>query len=244
MQHNQHETLDDPQRWLGPTALLDLDDPKLRIRVLRITQLAQSPTQKAVLIHNFIKSLPFGCVPVTDNTRAGTVLRTGKGDCHTKGTLFVAMLRIIGIPSRLRFVSLSSEFMSGIISLPGIAITHAMTEIFLSEKWHQVDTYVTDEAFEARALELLKKTGETLGFGIHAKAQRNWSGTGSAYGQYTPTDTASLPDQDLGTAHDPEYFYQNKDNAKINDGWLSRFKWLLASKVINYRVNAIRTGPD
>ncbi len=171
-------------------------------------------------------------------------MRAGQGDCHTKGTLFVAMLRLVGIPSRLRFVSLSSEFMNGIISLPGVAITHAITEIFLAEKWHQVDTYVTDEAFEARALKLLKKNGETLGFGIHARAQRIWSGNGSAYGQYTPTDTASLPDQDLGTAHDPEYFYQNKDDAKINGGWLSRFKWLLASKVINYRVNAIRTGPD
>ena len=244
MQHNQHTATDDPQRWLGPTYLLNLDDTKLRIRVLRITQLAHSSTQKAVLIHDFIKSLPFGCVPVTDNTRAGTVLRTGQGDCHTKGTLFVAMLRLVGIPSRLRFVSLSSEFMNGIISLPGVTITHAITEIFLSEKWCQVDTYVTDEVFEGRALELLKKTGQTLGFGIHAKAQRYWWGTGSAHGQYTATDTASLPSEDLGTAHDPEYFYQNKDNAKINGGWLSRLKWLLASKVINYRVNALRAGPD
>ena len=243
MQNNTQSTLDNPQKWLGSTSLLDLEDSKLRIRVLRITQLAHSSEHKAVLIHNFIKSLPFGCTPVKDYISAGAVLRTGKGDCHTKGTLFVAMLRLVGIPSRLRFVSLSSEFMSGIISLPGITIIHAVTEVFLSEKWQQVDTYVTDEAFEKKALELLKKNKKTLGFGIHAKAQRNWPGTGSAYGQYTSTDTASLPDQDLGTAHDPEYFYQNKSDAKINSGWLSRFKWLLASKVINYRIKVLRSEP-
>ena len=232
--------MDDPKKWLGSTPLLDLEDPKLRIRVLRITQLAHSPTQKAVLIHNFIKSLPFGCVPVTDNTRAGTVLRAGQGDCHTKGTLFVAMLRLVGIPSRLRFVALSSEFMNGIISLPGIAITHAITEVFLAGKWVQVDTYVTDEALEARALERLRETGKTLGFGIHAKAQRSWSGDASAFGQYTAVDTSSLPDQYLGVAHDPEHFYQDKADIKVHSGWLSRFKWMLASKVINYRVTALR----
>ena len=244
MLHTQHPVFDNPNEWLGSTPLLDLNDPKLRIRVLRITQLARSPTQKAVLIHNFIKSLPFGCVPVTVNTPSGTVLRDGQGDCHTKGTLFVAMLRLVGIPSRLRFVALSSEFMSGIISLPGLAITHAITEVFLLGKWLQVDTYVTDEALEARALERLKETGKTLGFGIHAKAQRSWSGEASAYGQYTYVDTASLPDQDLGVAHDPEHFYRNKTDTRISSGWLSRFKWMLASKVINYRVTALRAASD
>ena len=81
MQYNKYTALDDPQKWLEPTSLLDSDDPKLRIRVLRITQLAHSPPLKVVLIHDFTKSLPFGCVPVTDNTRAATELRIGRGDC-------------------------------------------------------------------------------------------------------------------------------------------------------------------
>ena len=49
-----------PQDWRVATRLLDLDDPKLRIQALRITQLAPTDNQKAILIHDFVKAMPFG----------------------------------------------------------------------------------------------------------------------------------------------------------------------------------------
>jgi hypothetical protein len=235
-------TSDDPRNWLCATSLLDLEDPKLRIRVLRITQLATSATDKAVRVHNYIKSLPFGCVPASQNLTSGIVLRAGLGDCHTKGTLFVSMLRLVGIPARLRFVMLSSTFLEGIISLPGIPITHAIAEAYLAGQWIQVDTYVTDETFEGHALGLLKAKGNELGFGIHARGQRYWAGKHSAYGQYTHLDPQSLPIHDLGVAHDPEHFYQQNVEAPLKMGWLSRLKWMIAAKVINRRVKAVRTS--
>ena len=76
---------EDVGQWLGNTQLLDLNDPKLRIQALRITQLASSATQKAVFIHDFVKSLPFGCVAAFDHVPAGAVMRAGRGDCNTKG---------------------------------------------------------------------------------------------------------------------------------------------------------------
>ena len=142
---------EDAGQWLGSTQLLDLNDPKLRIQALRITQLASSATQKALLIHDFVKSLPFGCVAAFDHVPAAAVLRAGRGDCHTKGTLFVALLRAAGVPARLRFVSLSSKFLAGIIDVPQESITHAVGEVYLSGRWVQTDTYVTDEQFEMRA---------------------------------------------------------------------------------------------
>lgn len=231
---------DDPQDWLCATPLLDLEDPKLRIRVLRITQLATSVTDKAVLVHDYIKSLPFGCVPGSQNVRSGIVLRAGLGDCHSKGTLFVAMLRLLGIPARLRFVTLPSQFLDGIISLPGNQITHAIAEAYLGGKWIQVDTYVTDEVLEGHALGRLKARGGTLGFGIHAGAQRYWTGVTSAHGQYTALDHDSLPTLDMGVAHDPEHFYDQSASTRVKNGWVSRLKWMIAATVINHRVKAIR----
>ena len=40
---------------LAKTRLLDLDDSKLRIQAVRITQLAASDNQKAVLVHDYVK---------------------------------------------------------------------------------------------------------------------------------------------------------------------------------------------
>ena len=231
---------EDVGQWLGSTQLLDLNDPKLRIQALRITQLASSATQKAVLIHDFVKSLPFGCVAAFDHVPAAAVLRAGRGDCHTKGTLFVALLRAAGVPARLRFVSLSSKFLAGIIDVTQESITHAVGEVYLSGRWVQTDTYVTDEQFEMRALRKLEEQGLKIGLGIHVNADRNWSGHQASHAQYSDQDPSSLPLKDLGFAHDPKYFYSDRSNQERQRSWTTRLKWMLVATVVNHRVEKIR----
>ena len=124
---------------------------------MRITQLAATDVQKATLIHDFVKALPFGCVAGFDHVPAVSVLKTGHGDCHTKGTLFVALLRSAGVPARLRFVTLTGAFLHGIIDIGQSTITHAVGEVYLQERWIQTDTYVTDSILEAQAMTLLKQ---------------------------------------------------------------------------------------
>ena len=233
---------EDVGQWLGSTQLLDLNDPKLRIQALRITQLASSATQKAVLIHDFVKSLPFGCVAAFDHVPAAAVLRAGRGDCHTKGTLFVALLRAAGVPARLRFVSLSGKFLAGIIDVTQESITHAVGEVYLSGRWVQTDTYVTDEQFEMRAWGELVQRGLRVGLGIHVNADRNWSGQKDSHAQYSDKDPSSLPLEDLGVAHDPKYFYSDGSKQQRQLGWTKRLKWLLVATVVNHRVGKIRVG--
>ncbi len=236
---------DHPRDWVGATRLLDLDDPKLRIQAMRITQLATSEIQKAILIHDYIKSLPFGCVAGFDHVQAAAVLKAGRGDCHTKGTLFVAMLRSVGVPARLRFVTLSSAFLKGIIDGAQNTITHAIGEVYLEGQWVQTDTYVTDSLLEARAAQLLEEQGGRLGYGIHLKGNHFWDGVHAAHAQYSGSDPDSCPLHDWGVAHDPEHFYSNKAHEDLQLGWLTRVKWMLAAALINRRVEQIRTqsGP-
>ena len=102
-----------------------------------VAQLATSDTRKAKgdFDHDHIRSLPFGCVAGFDHVPAAAVLKAGRGDCHTKGTLFVAMLRSVGVPARLRFVMLSSAFLKGIIDVSHSTVTHAIGEVFLEWRW-------------------------------------------------------------------------------------------------------------
>jgi hypothetical protein len=232
---------DQPHDWLCSTRLLDLDDPKLRIQAMRITQLATTPTRKAVAVHDFVKSLPFGCVAGFDHVPAAAVLKAGRGDCHTKGTLFVAMLRSVGVPARLRFVTLSSAFLKGIIDVPQSTITHAVAEVYLDGRWIQTDTYVTDSLLEAQAAQLLSQTGGLVGYGIHVRGLHFWDGRHAAHAQYSVSDPASLPLHDWGVAHDPEHFYSSKAHAQLALGWLTRAKWMLAAALVNRRVEQVRT---
>ncbi len=236
---------DHPQDWLVPTRLLDLDDPKLRIQALRITQLANTEIQKAILIHDFVKAMPFGCVAGFDHVTAAGVLKAGRGDCHTKGTLFVALLRSVGVPARLRFVTLPSAFLRGIIDVPNGTITHAIGEVYLDGRWLQTDTYVTDSLLETRAVELLASQDGHVGYGIHVRGSHFWDGQHSVYAQYHLSDATSLPVHDWGVAHDPEHFYRDAEHEELQRGWLTRVKWLLAAALVNRRVEQIRTqsGP-
>ena len=157
--------------------------PNSGSRPCAFTQLATTETQKAVCVHDFVKSLPFGCVAGFDHVPAAGVLKAGRGDCHTKGTLFVAMLRSVGIPARLRFVTLPSAFLKGIIDMPQGTITHAVAEVYLDGRWIQTDTYVTDTLLETRAAQLLSQVGCLAGYGIHVRGFHFWDGRHAAYAQ-------------------------------------------------------------
>lgn len=230
----------DPAACLIRTRLLDLDDSKLRIQALRITQLAVSDVQKAVRVHAFIKALPFGCATFSGHVTAGRVLRSGRGDCHTKGTLFVALLRSAGVPARMRFVSVSSAFLRGIFDLGGTSVTHAIGEVYLNGNWIQTDTYVVDDLLQAQAAARLGHEGQALGYGIHASGQSNWNGIEHAHGQYTLQDPSSLPLIDFGVAHDPETFYASRPRLVDHTSWLTRAKWSIAASLINRRTQQLR----
>ena len=234
------DSIEVPSYWLGSTRLLDLNDPKLRIQAMSLTQLSDTDTQKVVAIHEFIKAMPFACVTGFDHVPAATVLRNGYGDCHTKGTLFVALLRCVGLPARLRFVTLSSAFLHGIITPPQNTVIHAIGEVYLDERWIQTDTYVTDIELESSAERLLLDQGRRLGYGIHLDGARQWDAFNDAHGQSAASDEASLPVQDWGVAHDPEQFYASADHPSLRRGWLTRAKWMLAAGLVNRRTQQVR----
>ena len=231
---------DNPALWLSTSLLLDLNDPKLRIQAISLTQLADTDTQKVLAIHRFIKAMPFGCVAGFNHVSAGDVLRSRQGDCHTKGTLFVALMRCAGLPARLRFVTMPSLFLHGIISLPNLNVVHAIGEVYLNERWIQTDTYVVDDMLESKAAQLLAEQGLVAGYGIHLQGARDWDAFHDAYGQSAASDPSSLPVQDWGVAHDPEQFYAAATDPSLKIGWTTRLQWMLAAGLVNRRAQWIR----
>ena len=237
---SQLRAQDNPALWLSSSALLDLNDPKLRIQAISLTQLADTDTQKVVAIHRFIKAIPFGCSASFDHVSAGAVLRSRQGDCHTKGTLFGALMRCAGLPARLRFVTMPSLFLRGIISLPNVNVVHAIGEVYLGERWVQTDTYVADNMLEVKAAQLLVQQGLVVGYGIHLHGDREWDAFHDAYGQSASSDPSSLPLRDWGVAHDPEQFYAAATDPSLKMGWTTRAKWMLAAGLVNRRTQWVR----
>ena len=230
-------------RWVVDTPLLQLEHPRIRLLAMRLAQLKRSPREQAVACFAHIRSLPFGCIADSTGTSALAVLRAGMGDCHTKSTLLIALLRSLGIPSRLRFVTLSPEFLHGIIDTGGQPIEHGYTEVLLEGQWQAVDSYVVDPRLAVSAKTRLKLEGRTLGYGMHRDGLISWDGRSHSFGQFTPADPASMPLHDWGVFDDPYQFYSSVAYVRERLSLSSRLKWLVAAKVVNRRVRELRNHP-
>jgi Transglutaminase-like superfamily len=227
-------------RWLCATEQLDIQSTKLRTRMMAITQLLATDRDKAVAIHDFVKSLPFGCIADYSQLKAIDVLKLGHGDCFTKGLLMVALLRAANIPARLRFVSLPVHFLRGIIEPEESTIMHAMAEIYFDNHWLITDSYVPDLALQQAAQTLLVQENRSMGYGIHVLGNESWSGQEHASAQCHPSDDSSLPTVDWGVADDPMSFYADPSHSELRRNFATRLKWRLAAPLVNKRVAALR----
>ncbi len=229
-------------RWLRGTRQLDIMAPALRNKVASLTQKLATDREKAVALHDFVKGLPFGCMPDYSVLTASRVLKLGQGDCFAKGLLMVGMLRAAKIPARLHFFSLPSQFLRGILDLEDASIMHAMTEVQINGCWLMTDSYVPDTWLQAGAKRKLLAEGQSRGYGIHLQGARVWDGRSDASAQCSEADAASLPLADWGLADDPESFFADESHSELRRNFASRLKWRLATPLVNKRVAAIRAS--
>jgi hypothetical protein len=171
---------EDPDHWLGSTALLDLEDSKLRLRARALTQLCKNDREKALAIYGFVKRIPFA-KPFKVRVRTPReVLDAGRGDALDKVGLLVALLRMVEIPARIRYVELRGEMLRGLISHM-TAVARPMAEIWLGGRWLATDTYIFDAAYMAAARKRLTEEGWECGYGIHRDGQSIWNGMEHAF---------------------------------------------------------------
>ena len=192
---------DDPQLWRGPSALTDLEDPKLRLRVQALTQLCKTDREKAVAVYGYVKRLPLSRRFKTRVPTAREVYDCGRGDAPEKATLLVAMLRMAGIAARVRWVMLSGEILRGIA--PGIRrACRPIVEAWLHDRWLRTDTFIFDPACMAAARQRLRDRGWEWGYGIHVGGHMVWNGYEDAFLGGVPTECDLMVVHDFGVFHD------------------------------------------
>jgi hypothetical protein len=172
--------LEEPEHWLGATELLDLGDTKLRLRARAVTQLSKTEREKALAIYGFVKRVPFARPFKLRLRTPRQVLDAGHGDALDKAGLFLALLRIVDIPARIRFMHLPGEMLRGLISHMSIA-ARPVVEVYVVDKWLATDTYIFDAAYMAAARQRLAEEEWECGYGIHRHGASIWNGINDAF---------------------------------------------------------------
>ncbi|NBB76397.1 MAG: hypothetical protein GVY02_03370 [Bacteroidetes bacterium] len=115
--------------------------------------------------------IKFGFPRTWDRVKASETLKYGIGYCNTKATLFHALCKAAGIPSRIHTALIDIRIMDGIIPAPAFLLlpkkgSHSWIEIELDGEWMPLDSYINDRNLYEGALEKLNREHKVTAYSI------------------------------------------------------------------------------
>ena len=230
---------------VAATAWIDAAHPRIRQLAADLTRGVATPTEAAVRLHDWVRDrIPFGIPPAFYALRASEVLEAGVGYCNTKTTLFSALLRAAGVPTRTHMFDLSAEVLRGLFDPRTAFVDHAVTEVWLDGRWIGVDSYVVDLPLARAAAARLRAEGREAGYGIHLAGTSTWDGRSAARIQCVASGAAAgWLQADHGLFADVADFYERVPQARNRRGVASGLLIRLASAGINRSIDAVRNAP-
>ncbi len=160
-------------QYLQETYLLDYSSPSL---VNLVHQNGwndlDSKSSKIEAIYNYVRDqIPYGYAP-SFQVCASEVLKQGKGNCITKTTLLMALLRTTGIPCRLKAARIEKVIHRGLLSRFSYKISprllhHTWVELFYKNHWIEVGGHIVDKPYISKLQSKFPDyMGSFYGYGI------------------------------------------------------------------------------
>lgn len=224
------------------TPMLDFNHPQVQTLITQRKWQQLSPHDAIGAIYYFVRDeIRFG-YNADDRLPASRVLNDGYGQCNTKGTLLIALLRAIGISTRFHGFTIYNELQQGAIpnylfSFAPQRILHSWVEVYYNDCWINLEGYILDKPYLKQIQKRFASQHEQFsGFAISTpcltKPDIDWKGSDT----YIQRDGIA---DDFGVYNQPDEFYSDHGSN------LSGIKKLLFRYVLrhlmNLNVNHIRT---
>lgn len=230
---------EDPAQWHGSSPLLDLEDTKLRLRARSLTQLCKSDREKALAVYGFVKRIPFAKPFKMRLHTAREVIEANRGDAPDKATVFVALLRLAGVPARIRYIMLRGEILRGLTSNIAQA-ARPVVESWVQGRWVRTDTYIFDASYMAAARHRLKVQGWEWGYGIHVAGHTLWDGAHDAFVGGIETARDPMVVEDLGVYCDPLEFVSSRTYREHHPRMARALHWNVLAPVMDRAIRELR----
>ena len=193
----------------APAALLNYQHPAIQDLIACKDWLALGEYKRIGRIYDFVRNdIAFG-YNKDDTLPASKVLADGFGQCNTKATLLMALLRASGIACRFHDSSIDKSLQKGIVTglayaLAPRSIIHSWVEVRFEGRWISLEGFILDADY-LRSLQTMFPTATAFcGFGVgtlNLKAPAvQWQG-GDTYIQKEGINN------DLGVFANPDSFY-------------------------------------
>jgi Transglutaminase-like superfamily len=213
---------------LTATRLLDFDHPDIESLVARRSWRALPPYDRIGAVYDFVRNqIAFG-YNEGDELTASRVLADGIGQCNTKSTLLMALLRAAGISCRFHGFTIDKQLQKGAIT--GLAYWLAPQRIIhsLEGRWIALEGFILDELYLASLQRRFPQARRFCGYGA---ATPDLSAPGVEWqGQDTYIQKDGIVD-DFGVFDSPDAFYARHGSN------LSGIKRWLYERVIRHGMN-------
>lgn len=227
--------------YLAPTPMLDFGSRAIQALIEEREWTSLEPGIRAGAAYDFVRNEILFGYNSDDALPASRVLADGYGQCNTKGTLLMALLRALDIPCRFHGFTIDKGLQRGVVPelvypLAPRNIIHSWIEVLLDGIWINLEGFILDQGVLSALQERFPDRSSLCAYGAGTDCLRApsvaWTGE-STYIQKTGIN------HDFGVFDCPDKFYANHRQLSGLRGLLYR---LVVRHWMNRRVARIREG--
>jgi hypothetical protein len=223
----------DPITLLAATPLLNFDAAALQALITQRQWRRLAPYQRIGAVYTFVQNEILFGYNSGDDLPASQVLADGIGQCNTKSTLLMALLRAVGVACRFHGFTINKALQKGAIT--GLAyvlaprnIIHSWVEVWHEGRWLNLEGFILDGAYLSSLQQRFPAATSFCGYGAAttnlACPPVNWVGEDT----YIQKEGINL---DYGVFDSPDAFYTRHGSN------LSGIKRWLYAKVVRHAMN-------
>ena len=198
------------EKYLNETKLLNYGSNEITTLIAERKWNTLNEFDKIGAIYDYVQNKILLGYNKYDNLAATEVLADGIGQCNTKATLLMALLRAVGIPCRLHGTRVTKVFQRSLMpeimaKLAPLLIVHTWAEVFYNGEWLSLEGVITDKAYISGLQKLFPEhKGKFFDYAVAVENFQNlqieWDG-----GNTTVQQQAVV--EDLGVFDTPDEFY-------------------------------------
>ena len=162
-------------RYIQETNMLDYSDTHIQKLIQNRGWLELSDFDRIKAIYNYVRNEILFGYNIDDSIPASKVLADGYGQCNTKGTLFMALLRACNIPCRVHGFTIDKKLQKG--AMTGLVyrsapknVLHSWVEVFFEDIWYELEGFILDNKYFSKLQQVHSDcVGAFCGYGVAVK---------------------------------------------------------------------------
>lgn len=167
------------EQYLRETPMLNFSAPNIQ-RLIKDRLWGKTDEYNRIKqIYNYVRDEILFGYNTDDSLPASKVLADGYGQCNTKGTLFMALLRGVDIPCRVHGFTIDKKLQKG--AMTGIVyknapqnIFHSWVEVYLDGIWYELEAFILDKEYLSQLQNINPAcSGAFCGYGVAVKDFHN-----------------------------------------------------------------------